>query len=125
MAGDLYVRANIQAHSLFKRIGADLFIDKEISLVEALIGTEFEIELLNKEKIIISTHDKEVINPNETKMVKGKGMPFFKDPEHFGNLYIHFRVVFPKSGEIPNENLKILSKVLVFHYVFIKNRDFS
>jgi len=112
LAGDLYLRVLIQNHALFKRIGADLFMDKEITLLEALTGSDFDVTLLTGEVIRISTHNHETITPNEAKTVKGKGMPFFKNPTHFGNLYIHFRVIFPKKGELSAENLKILSNVL-------------
>lgn len=37
------------------------------------------------------------------KIIKGKGMPFFKDSMTHGNLFIRFKVVFPKKGEI-NQN---------------------
>lgn len=43
MAGDLHVRIRVKPHKLFKRKGADLFMDKEITLLEALTGFNFEI----------------------------------------------------------------------------------
>jgi len=50
MAADLYVRVHIEEHKLFKRIGADLHISKKITLLEALTGLYFDIELLDKKK---------------------------------------------------------------------------
>jgi len=38
MAGDLYVRIKIQKHKVFERRGADLFMTKTITLIEALSG---------------------------------------------------------------------------------------
>ena len=38
IAGDIYARINIKKHKLFQRRGADLFITKKISLLEALTG---------------------------------------------------------------------------------------
>ena len=96
-------------------------MDKEITLLEALTGSDFDVTLLSGEVVSLSTHNHEIITPNEAKTLKGKGMPFFKDPSHFGNLYIHFRVVFPKSGELSAENLKILSNVFCFAFVKINN----
>ena len=37
---------------------------------------------------------------DELKLIKGKGMPFFKDAMSYGNLYIRFLVEFPKTGSI-------------------------
>lgn len=85
-------------------------MDKEITLVEALCGTEFEVLLLSGESLAISTGN-QVINPHETKVIKGKGMPFFGDPTKFGNLYVVFKVLFPKTHEISEEMLKELTKV--------------
>jgi len=34
------------------------------------------------------------------KMIKGKGMPFYKDAMSHGNLFVKFNVIFPKRGEL-------------------------
>ena len=47
MAGDLYVRIMIKKHAIFTRKGADLYIDKKISLLEALAGFNFEVKHLD------------------------------------------------------------------------------
>lgn len=47
MAGDVYVRIMIEKHKVFQRVGADLFIEKKITLLEALTGTNFTIKHLD------------------------------------------------------------------------------
>jgi DnaJ family protein A protein 2 len=47
MAGDVYVRILIEKHKVFLRLGADLFIEKKITLLEALTGTNFTIKHLD------------------------------------------------------------------------------
>jgi DnaJ family protein A protein 2 len=47
MAGDLYVRIKIKKHSIFTRKGADLFIEKKITLLEGLTGFNFSITHLD------------------------------------------------------------------------------
>lgn len=47
MAGDLYVKINIKKHANFQRKGADLFIERNITLLEALSGVYFEIKHLD------------------------------------------------------------------------------
>lgn len=49
------MRVYIEEHELFERKGADLFYDKEISLIEALTGFNFELTHLDGTKINIST----------------------------------------------------------------------
>jgi DnaJ family protein A protein 2 len=92
MAGDLYVRTMIKKHPTFTRKGADLYIDKKITLLEALTGYNFEIKHLDGTVITISTPPKDIIAHNDIKVVKNKGMPFYKDSFGFGNLYVKFDV---------------------------------
>jgi DnaJ family protein A protein 2 len=47
MAGDVYVRILIEKHKVFVRAGADLFIEKKITLLEALTGTNFTVKHLD------------------------------------------------------------------------------
>ena len=103
LGGDLHIRVNIKKHDKFERKGADLFYEKEITLLEALTGFNFELTHLDKVKIKVSTLPNEVIAPDEMKVLKGKGMPFFKDAMSHGNLFIKFKVMFPKRGELTSE----------------------
>ena len=47
MAGDVHVRILVEKHKEFTRQGADLFMDKKISLLEALTGTNYLIKGLD------------------------------------------------------------------------------
>lgn len=62
MAGDLFVRIMIKKHKIFTRKGADLFINKKITLLEALTGFNFEISHLDGGKFTIATLPGEVIS---------------------------------------------------------------
>ena len=42
MAGDMHIRVNIKNHPIFERKGADLYMTKKISLLEALCGVNFK-----------------------------------------------------------------------------------
>lgn len=90
LAGDLVVRIKIEKHPVFVRKGADLFISKKISLIEALTGFNFEIKHLSGDKLTLATAPGEVLSHEVVKCVKGKGMPFFKDNYEHGNLYVKF-----------------------------------
>merc|ERR1712039_238811 len=50
-------------HADFKRKGADLFIERKISLVEALCGFELELTHLDGRKLSIKTSPGEIVKP--------------------------------------------------------------
>mmetsp|Transcript_22421 Transcript_22421/g.16913 ORF Transcript_22421/g.16913 Transcript_22421/m.16913 type:complete len:157 (+) Transcript_22421:801-1271(+) len=84
-------------HNLFKRKGADLHIEKEITLMEALTGIDFTIEHLDGRMVRIMNKAGSVIKPNMVMTAEGLGMPFHKQSFKFGNLFIHFKVKFPDT----------------------------
>jgi len=62
LAGDLVVRLNIKPHKGFTRKGADLFIKKKISLIEAISGFNFELKHLSGDNLILTTAPGEIIS---------------------------------------------------------------
>merc|ERR1719378_2004336 len=62
-AGDVAFVVKEQEHSDFKRKGADLFIERKISLVEALCGFEMELTHLDGRKLLIKTAPGEIVKP--------------------------------------------------------------
>jgi len=95
--GDVIVEISVEKHSKFMRKGADLVYRTELTLIQALTGTEFVLEHLDKKKIKLSTKPGEVISPGVFKTCKELGLPFFEQPYRYGNLYIDFDFKFPKS----------------------------
>lgn len=119
LAGDLYFRIMIEGHTEFGRKGADLFHMKKINLLEALTGVCFDLKLLDGQTIKIASAKGQIIhngtcrcNSDQKKVIKRKGMPFFKDPMSKGNLVIVFEVVFPAKGEVDPNDYKKLSSIL-------------
>lgn len=66
-AGDVVFVLKQQEHAVFKRKGADLFIERNISLVEALCGFSLELVHLDGRKLLIKTSPGEIVRP----MVQG------------------------------------------------------
>jgi len=62
-AGDVVFVLKQQEHSVFKRKGADLFIERKISLVEALCGFTFELTHLDGRKLLVKTSPGEIVKP--------------------------------------------------------------
>lgn len=48
---------------------------------------------------------------DEVKCIKKKGMPFYKDQMGHGNLYVKFKVEFPKKNELKPDQIEGLKKV--------------
>ena len=61
--GDLIVVLQEMDHTTFTRQGVDLFMKKEVSLVEALCGFTFVVDHLDGRKMAIHNDPKQVISP--------------------------------------------------------------
>mmetsp|Transcript_41469 Transcript_41469/g.51051 ORF Transcript_41469/g.51051 Transcript_41469/m.51051 type:complete len:375 (+) Transcript_41469:90-1214(+) len=69
----------------------------KISLLQSLVGFTFNITHLDGHIVEISKINK-ITKPNSKKIIKGQGMPIFQTyPTKFGDLIVHFEVIFPKS----------------------------
>jgi len=101
-AGDVIVQIKERPNKLFHRKGADLIIEKEISLIESLTGLDFVLTHLDGKKYRIKNTPGEIIKHDDIKTVENLGMPFSKKTYTFGNLFIHFKVKFPAHLEAKN-----------------------
>jgi len=61
--GDVVFSLKQQEHAEFKRKGADLFIERDISLVEALCGFELAIKHLDGRQLLVKTQPGELVKP--------------------------------------------------------------
>lgn len=67
--GDVHFVIQEKEHPVFKREQADLFIAREITLLEALTGFTMEVTHLDGRKLLIKTKPGDIIMPNSTKSV--------------------------------------------------------
>ena len=84
---DLIIILVEKNHPIFKRNGNDLYITKDISLYDALVGFNYTITHLDK-RILNLTSDK-VIKNSDVEIIKGEGIT------SIGDLHIKFNVIFP------------------------------
>merc|ERR1719393_260950 len=61
--GDVVFVLKEQEHKEFKRKGADLFIERKISLVEALCGFEIEVTHLDGRKLLVKSSPRDIVKP--------------------------------------------------------------
>lgn len=100
---------NIQEHSVFKRNGMDLILDKEISLKESLCGLEFTIKHINNKSFHLQHKDGTIIKHNTTKTIPNLGM-IDKNKQQHGNLIIIFKIIYP--DKMTREQIDALSSIL-------------
>jgi len=114
-SGDVEVTIAIKPHKKFKRKGADLLMQKEITLIQALTGVDFTFEHLDGRKIRVKSDEGEVIKPNSLMTLRDLGMPFHKTSYQTGNLFIMFKVTFPDTmkPEVFGELTKALGEAEV------------
>jgi hypothetical protein len=61
--GDVVFVLDEQEHKEFKRRGADLFVERKISLMEALCGFQMELTHLDDRKLLIKTEPGDIVKP--------------------------------------------------------------
>jgi len=105
-SGDLYIRINIVPHPIFKRVGNDLFIKKEITLTDILLNKKIEIPVISGGKINIEIPEGFYIQ--EKLAIPNEGMPKFENRGK-GSLYIEFKTKSPKK--ITSKAKKLLEEL--------------
>lgn len=92
-AGGLLVRVFIKPHKIFKRRGDDLYISKNVSLSQAGLGDEIEVETLEGKNILLKIPAG--VDSGKIFKISGKGIPYFAGFGK-GSLYVEIRVEIPK-----------------------------
>lgn len=94
-AGDLYLITKVRPHRVFSRNGADLTREVPITLQEALLGGQVEVETLAGRVLLTIPPGTQ---PGQTFRLAGKGMPRLKGGGT-GDLYVKSKVVLPAKLE--------------------------
>jgi len=95
--GDIVFVVQEEPHELFKRSGDDLIMEKDILLIDALVGYSFKINHLDERPVVIDLKPGDIVKPGDIKECTGLGMPVYTKPYEFGSLFVKFNVVFPTS----------------------------
>jgi DnaJ family protein A protein 2 len=102
-------KAKVETHPLYKRDGANIIMDKSISLCDALCGVTFETKTLNGKTVVVQSPKRMVIKPNTTHVISGLGLPL-PGKSVLGDLHIRFNIVFP--DELTDNRIEYLYKIL-------------
>lgn len=105
--GDLYIAVSVKEHPFFKRKESDLYCEVEISLPEAVLGTNVEIRNLDgkMERIEIP----EMVNDGNILTVQNAGLPLLSGRGR-GNLYVVVRLKVP--NKLSKEERELWEKLL-------------
>jgi curved DNA-binding protein len=90
--GDLYITFTIANHSIFKRLGNNLYATIDLDLYTAVLGGEIILDTLNGQvKLKVKP---ETQNGSKVKL-KGKGFPVYKNEGQFGDLLLTYSIRIP------------------------------
>jgi len=108
LKGDLHINVKIINNTIFRRQGLDLFLQKKLSLKEALCGFILDIPHLNGKMLSLNNmNNPTIIKPDYKRLVQGLGMT---RENATGNLIIEFTVEFPET--LSSEQIDALKNVL-------------
>ncbi|CAN5211230.1 J domain-containing protein [soil metagenome] len=104
--GDLFLKVLIENHPRYERKENSLYINLNIDLYDAILGSRQEVETFKgKVKINIprSTESGKLLR------LKGMGMPLYNQANTFGDLYVKIKVNMPK--DLSQEEIDLFNKL--------------
>lgn len=109
LQGDIVFQIQQSPHSVFKRVGNNLFYNMDLTLEQAMLGFEKTIVHLDGHEVKVSST--EVSQPFSWQILKDEGMPVRGSGGDYGDLHVKMIVNFPAKL---NSKQKELAKT-IFH----------
>ena len=103
---ELQVETAVLPDSRFKRSGADLYTDVKVSMFDALLGGETEVDTIAGRvslKIPAGSQNGQRVR------LSGRGMPALRDPDKKGDLFVTLRPQLPKK--LTGEQRELVEKL--------------
>jgi molecular chaperone DnaJ len=91
-AGSLYVAVHVQAHPVLKRDGTELYLDQQVSIAQAALGTTVTIPTIDGDE---SLEIKPGTQPGTEIRLRGKGVPHLRRANQRGDMHVFVRVAVP------------------------------
>ncbi len=92
--GSLYVAVHVIPHPDLRRDGTELYLEREISISQAALGTTIRIPTVQGQE------DLEIrpgVQPGAEIRLRGKGVPHLRRPGQRGDLHVFLKVVVPSK----------------------------
>jgi curved DNA-binding protein len=93
-AGDLYLIIKVLPNEIFERDGDDLHMDASVDIFTAIAGGEVRIPALEK-PLTLTIPPR--TNASQTFRIRGKGMPYLREPNKRGDMFARVKLVLPDS----------------------------
>ncbi len=104
-SGDLYVEIRVREHDIFAREGENLYAKIQISYLQALLGADVEVPILNGKSTL---HVPTCTQPDQIVTLKGEGLPSLKGNRR-GDIQFEVLVEFPTK--LKAEEHKLLAQI--------------
>ena len=91
--GDVHLTVNVIADSVFERQGDDLLREVDVNALDAILGTELNIETIDNK--VLSLSIKPGTQPGTILGAHGYGMPNMQDNRYKGRLLLKIKVIIP------------------------------
>ena len=106
--GDVIFVLKTRPHPSFERSGNDLLTKVHITLSEALLGfSRIILTHLDGRGIHVSSTPGKIYKSGDSIMVRGEGMPVYKNPDQKGQLYVMFEVDMPDEDWLKTIDPKV------------------
>jgi len=105
--GDIHLAVTVLPHNLFERIGDDLIRVIDIDAIDAILGTDIEINTIDNKKLNVTI--KPGTQPGTILGAQGYGMPNMHDPRFKGRLLMKVNVLIPTN--LTDSQKELLKKV--------------
>ena len=93
-AGDLFLIIKVLPNDIFERDGDDLHMDAPVDIFTAIAGGEIRIPALEK-PLTLTIPPR--TNANRTFRLRGKGMPYLREPNKRGDMFARVKLVLPDA----------------------------
>ena len=105
-SGDLYIVLYVKEHKFLKRKNVDIYSEIDISVPQAVLGDEINIQTLDGDRKISIPPGAE---SGKIITLKGAGVPYINNPTKRGNHYVVLKIVTPKT--LSEEEKKLYSRL--------------
>jgi len=123
--GDVIIIYSVKPHRRYTRVQADLALQKEITLKEAICGYSFFVRHINgTDWIRIHSKIGQIIQPNSVICLENLGLPQKGNRSILGNLYVRFNVILPQNKSFSKSSLVQLKSLLSVKYD-MPNKEFN
>jgi DnaJ-class molecular chaperone len=107
-AADVIFVAYMKPDPHFRRKGADVLTEVNVSLADVITGKPIVVENFDGEKTEISTEDG--IQDGQEKRIKGRGLPLLMEPAKRGDFVVTIHIQFPER--LAPEQVKAIAEKL-------------